>query len=218
MHVIVVGCGRVGSGLASQLQTAGHSVAIVDRNKKAFRRLSPSFTGEQIVGLGFDRDVLLSAGVERAESFAAVTSGDNSNILAARIAKETFAIDHVVARIYDPRRAAIYQRLGIATVATVAWTTEQIARRLVVDQSSLWTDQSATLTLEEFEVPSVWAGQRLELLNDSDHARVVSIARAGAAVIAQPGHVGQEGDLIQVLLQSSARDAFSHRLASGPSH
>ena len=120
MHVIVVGCGRVGSGLAIALQKEGHSVAIIDKSANSFRRLDPNFSGQQLVGFGFDRDTLVDAGAERAQAFASVTSGDNSNILSARIARETFQIANVVARIYDPRRAEIYQRLGITTVATVA--------------------------------------------------------------------------------------------------
>jgi len=115
-----MGCGRVGSALAHTLDEAGHSVAVIDQETSSFRKLHSTFSGTTITGIGFDRDRLREAGIERAGAFAAVTSGDNSNILAARIAKETFQIGSVVARIYDPRRAEIYQRLGIATVATVA--------------------------------------------------------------------------------------------------
>src|SRR5438874_3654666 len=130
MHVVVVGCGRVGSELAVTLESEGHSVAVVDKNRNAFRRLPERFQGRQVLGFGFDRDHLEQAGIREAEALAAVTSGDNSNILTARIARETFEIPHVVARIYDPRRAVIYQRLGIPTVATVTWTTDQVMRRL----------------------------------------------------------------------------------------
>src|SRR5438270_13475066 len=130
MHVIVVGCGRVGSELAQGLERAGHSVAVVDKQAKAFKRLPDRFTGNQVVGFGFDRDHLEQAGIREASALAAVTSGDNSNILTARIARETYEIQNVVARIYDPRRAVIYQRLGIPTVATVAWPTDQALRKL----------------------------------------------------------------------------------------
>ena len=131
MHVVVVGCGRVGSELAETLETQGHSVAIVDRDAKAFGRLYPGFHGQTVTGVGFDRDTLVDAGIERAGAFAAVTYGDNSNILCARIARENFGIENVVARIKDPRRALIFQRLGIPTVATVAWTTDQMMRRML---------------------------------------------------------------------------------------
>ena len=131
MHVIVVGCGRVGSGLAAALDSDGHTVGIIDRQARAFRRLPPSFGGTSIVGVGFDRDRLEEAGVGHATALAAVTNGDNSNILIARVAKETYGVERVVARIYDPRRAAIYERLGIPTVATVQWATERVLRRIL---------------------------------------------------------------------------------------
>ena len=131
MHVVVIGCGRVGSELAGALEQSDHTVAVVDKNARAFRRLPSDFAGTTVVGFGFDRDHLEAAGIGKAEAFASVTSGDNSNILCARIARETYGIEHVVARIYDPRRALIYQRLGIPTVATVAWTTDQVLRRLL---------------------------------------------------------------------------------------
>ena len=133
MHVIVVGCGRVGSGLAISLIAQGHSVAIMDKNARAFRRLK-DWDGPRIIGSGFDRDDLEKAGAVGADALAAVTSGDNTNILTVRIARETYLIPNVVARIYDPRRAEIYQRLGIPTVATVTWTIDQVRRRLLPDE------------------------------------------------------------------------------------
>ena len=146
MHVVVVGCGRVGSSLALNLTQAGHSVAIIDRNPESFRRLGADFSGTTVAGIGFDQDRLLAAGVDRAEALAAVTSGDNSNIVIARVARETYGIDRVVARIYDPRRAAVYQRLGIATVATVAWTTERVLRKILPDEPAVeWVDRKSVV-------------------------------------------------------------------------
>jgi trk system potassium uptake protein len=124
-----MGCGRVGSTLAHSLEAAGHSVAIVDRDESAFRRLGTDFAGKQVVGVGFDRDTLVEAGIEQAGAFAAVSSGDNSNIISARVARETFSIKNVIARIYDPRRAEVYSRLGIPTVATVRWTADEMRAR-----------------------------------------------------------------------------------------
>src|SRR5205823_10788885 len=150
MHVVVVGCGRVGSELAAELESQGHTVAVIDKNRNAFRRLPERFTGRAVLGFGFERDHLEQAGIKEADALAAVTSGDNSNILTARIARETFEIANVVARIYDPRRAAIYQRLGIPTVATVAWTTDQVRRRLLPDRVvSEWTDPGGAVSLIE---------------------------------------------------------------------
>src|SRR5437899_2193524 len=150
MHVIVVGCGRVGSELGTRLARDGHSVAIIDKQRRAFRRLPDDWSGRKVVGYGFDRDHLAEAGVDEAGALAAVTSGDNSNILTARIARETFQIPNVVARIYDPRRAVIYQRLGIPTVATVTWTSDQVMRRLFPEQSvTEYTDPSGEVSLVE---------------------------------------------------------------------
>ena len=116
MHVVVVGCGRVGSEIAGSLHQQGHTVSIIDKRKDSFRRLPKGFAGNRVVGFGFDRDTLREAGIAEAGAMASVTSGDNSNIMSARVARETFGVERVVARIYDPRRAAIYQRLGIPTV------------------------------------------------------------------------------------------------------
>ena len=216
MHVIVVGCGRVGSGLVIALQKEGHSVAIIDKSANAFRRLDPNFSGQQLVGLGFDRDTLVDAGAERAQAFASVTSGDNSNILSARIARETFQIANVVARIYDPRRAEIYQRLGITTVATVAWTTEQILHRLLPGSPPTWTDQSGSLHLIERNLPGHWAGQRLGELSGGAGFRVAAVSRAGQARLVGPDSVGQEGDVLHLMVRAESTADLEALLASGP--
>jgi trk system potassium uptake protein TrkA len=140
----------VGSELAGALELAGHSVSVIDKNGRAFRRLPSDFGGKTIEGFGFDRDRLAEAGIEQAGAFASVTNGDNSNILCARIARESYRIARVVARIYDPRRALIYQRLGIPTVATVSWTTDQVLRRLPPDETRHdWIDPTGQVCLVE---------------------------------------------------------------------
>jgi trk system potassium uptake protein TrkA len=209
MHVVVVGCGRVGSELAIALTQGGHSVAIVDKDKTAFRRLPEGWGGREVVGYGFDRDHLEDAGIREAGALAAVTSGDNSNILSARIARETYEVPHVVARIYDPRRAVIYQRLGIPTVATVPWTTDQVMRRLTRDESaSEWTDGTGQITLLERVLPDHWAGHALDAVNVDGRVRLVAIQRAGVSRLPQPGLVGQEGDLLYVAVTKDALEEF----------
>src|SRR5437868_3400362 len=194
MHVVVVGCGRVGSELAVTLESEGHTVAVIDKNRNAFRNLPDSFKGRAVLGFGFDREHLELAGIEQAGALAAVTSGDNSNILTARIARETYEIPNVVARIYDPRRAVIYQRLGIQTVATVAWTTHQVLRRLFPEESlSEWTDATGTIRLVERALPPMWAGRKLSELEDRDRVRLVALSRAGQARLCVPDLLGQEG-------------------------
>ncbi|HWD51004.1 MAG TPA: TrkA family potassium uptake protein [Acidimicrobiales bacterium] len=215
VHVIVVGCGRVGSGLAIGLMDQGHSVAVIDRNAKAFRRLPPDWPGTLLVGSGFDRDTLDKAGAAKAESLAAVTSGDNSNILTARIARETYAIPNVVARIYDPRRAQIYLRLGIPTVATVSWTIDQVRRRLVPGEGEVeWTDPTGTLTLVERELHEKFAGKRLADLNVPGEVVLISVTRAGVARLDIDDLVGQDGDVLHFVVTDVGKPAFEERFAT----
>ncbi len=207
MHVIVVGCGRVGSGLAVALDRDGHSVAIIDKNQDAFRKYLPeNWRGLAVHGFGFDRDHLEEAGVREAGALAAVTSGDNSNILAARIARETYEIPRVVARIYDPRRAVIYQRLGIPTVATVTWTIDQVQRRLFEETATEWAEPSGQVVLVERALPATWAGRPLRDLAAVPGLRLVALTRAGQAQLAVDDLVGQEGDLVHLAVRKDALD------------
>ena len=218
VHVVIVGCGRVGSTLARELTAQGHTVSIVDRKPEAFSRLGDSFSGNKIVGIGFDRDVLIEAGIEKAGALAAVTNGDNSNILVARVAREEFAIERVVARIYDPKRAEIYERLGIATVATVKWTSERILRRILPDLPAVeWTDPSAKVVLVEREMPKSLIGTRVLDL-DGQSARVVAVRRLGAAMIPDGDTVVQEGDVVYVAAQVAALAEFDASLTKGKGH
>jgi trk system potassium uptake protein TrkA len=216
VHVVVVGCGRVGSELTGLLEKASHTVAVVDKRKTAFRRLPTGFGGAAIEGFGFDRDTLTEAGIERAGALAAVTSGDNSNIMSARVARETFEIERVVARIYDPRRAVIYQRLGIPTVATVSWTTDQVMRRLLPDAPVAdWVDGSGRVALVERDLPGQWAGKRLAELTEPGRFTLAVVTRLGTARIAAPDLVGQEGDILHFVVDSGAVDALHERLLGG---
>ena len=218
MHIVIVGCGRVGSGLAVDLVESGHSVAVIDRNEKSFRRLPDDWPGTVVVGSGFDRDDLDRAGAGEAVSLAAVTSGDNSNILTARIARETYEIPNVVARIYDPRRAQIYLRLGIATVATVSWTIDQVRRRVVPGESDVeWTDSTGTVNLVERALPPRWAGKRLEEITIPGQATLVSVTRAGVVRLDLDGLVGQDGDVLYLMVAEGPHDALDLRLEPDPS-
>src|SRR3954469_21057867 len=175
-----MGCGRVGSALARSLEKLGHEVAIIDRDPGAFRRLSAEFGGKKVTGIGFDRDTLIEAGIEKAGAFAAVSNGDNSNIIAARVARETFGVENVVARIYDPGRAEVYQRLGIPTVATVRWTADQVLRRLLPHGAeSEWRDPTGCVVLAEVHVGEKWLGRPVRELEEAAKARVAFITRLG---------------------------------------
>jgi trk/ktr system potassium uptake protein len=217
VHIVICGCGRVGSGLARALEAEGHSVAIMDRNKKAFRRLPADFKGIIVEGSGFDREALEEAQIEKADAFAAVTSGDNSNILSARIARETFGVERVVARIYDPQRAQIYQRLGIPTVATVTWTVDQVRRWLLPDAATpQWRDASGTLLLVDRILPEHLAGQKLALLEVPGKIRLVAVTRAGVPRLDAASLVGQDGDLLHVAVTKKDLATLEALLAPPP--
>jgi len=200
VHIVIMGCGRVGSTLAHILEDQGHSVAIIDQDFEAFRRLHSGFKGRRITGVGFDRGVLMEAGIQEAAAFAAVSSGDNSNIISARVARETFGVPHVAARIYDPRRAEVYQRLGIPTVATVRWTADQMLRRLLPDGAEpVWRDPSGKIVLADIAFAESWVGEKASALEEAAHARIAFIARLGEAMTCPPGTVLQEGDVVYVI-------------------
>ncbi len=217
VHVVIVGCGRVGSTLALELVAVGHTVAVIDRKPDAFKRLGENFSGLTIAGIGFDRDVLQEAGIERAQAVAAVTNGDNSNILIARVAREKFGIEKVVARIYDPKRAEIYERLGIATVATVKWTSERILRRILPDISSVeWTDPSSNVVLIEREFPNSLAGKKIIEIELSG-ARISALRRLGTAVIPDENTIVQQGDIGYFAVEIGSLDKLNSLLKQGTS-
>ncbi len=215
-----MGCGRVGSTLAQDFQNLGHTVSIIDQDREAFRRLGPNFSGKTVAGMGFDRDTLLQAGIEKADAFAAVSNGDNSNILAARVARETYGVKKVVARIYDPARAEIYQRLGIPTVATVLWTTDQIMRRILPSgYKGEWQDASGKVQLVEVQIDSAWFGHPITLVEKNTNARVAFITRLGEGKIPDEHTVLQEGDVLHILVtEANLADAEKTLLSPPRSH
>lgn len=197
MHVVVVGCGRVGSTLARRLTAESHSVAIIDKRAQAFDRFLSDWDGVKVEGYGFDRDRLGEAGIERADALAAVTSGDNSNIIVARIAKETYQVPNVMARIYDPRRASVYERLGISTVATVEWTADQAMRRIAPDITRTeWVHRTAGVAVVERRLPVSRVGKPLGGLEQDGRWRLVGLTRLGRATVPTPSVIGQEDDVL----------------------
>jgi trk system potassium uptake protein TrkA len=217
VHIVIMGCGRVGSTLTRNLEARGHSTAVIDTNPDAFRRLGPGFAGITVTGMGFDRDVLVRAGIERADAFAAVSSGDNSNIISARVAREQFRIENVVARIYDPGRAEVYERLGVPTVATVPWAADQVLRRLVPAGSEpAWRDQSGEVRLDTVYAPFTWIGRRIADLEAAAAVRVAYLTRLGTGLIAKPDTVIQEGDYLNLFMLESTAETSHAVLDAGP--
>jgi trk system potassium uptake protein len=214
VHIVIMGCGRVGSTIAHILESQDHSVAVIDQDPDAFRKLAAGFRGKKITGVGFDRDVLIEAGIEQAEAFAAVSSGDNSNVIAARVVRESFGISRVVARIYDPRRAEVYQRLGIPTVATVRWTADQMLRKLLPDGAQpLWRDPTGAIVLAEVAYDDHWLGEKVTALEDSARTKISFIARLGEAILPGPSTVLQEGDVLHVIADEKDLDRIAAALA-----
>ncbi|MBC6449450.1 potassium channel family protein [Actinokineospora xionganensis] len=217
MHVVIMGCGRVGASMAHALERLDHTVAVIDKDAQAFRRLGADFHGQQVVGPGFDRQVMIEAGIERAGAFAAVSSGDNSNIISARVARETFGVDHVVARIYDPKRAEVYERLGIPTVATVPWTTDRLLRTLLPDGvASAWRDPSGKVALLQVPVHEDWVGRTVRDFQSATGCRVAFIMRFGTGVLAESKTVIQADDQVYVAALSGTVTDVTTAAAQAP--
>ncbi|MDN5918501.1 MAG: TrkA family potassium uptake protein [Pseudonocardia sp.] len=217
MHVVIMGCGRVGSSLAAGLERLGHEVAVIDRDPQAFRRLGPDFRGRQVVGFGFHRSVLDEAGLEGADAFAAVSNGDNSNIIAARVARERYGVERVVARIYDAKRAAVYERLGIPTVATVPWTTDRLLRMLLPDGvATAWREPTGTIAVLPLPLNEEWAGRPVGKLEQATGARVAFIVRFGTGVLPGPDTTVQAEDIVYVAARSGTVSDVTGAAAAAP--
>ncbi len=211
-HAVIIGCGRVGAGLADRLTSADYTVTVVDQAPAAFRRLE-GIDADRIVGVGYDRNTLQTAGIERARILAAVTNGDNTNIVVARTARERFRVPRVIARIYDPRRAAIYERLGIPTVASAQLTTELALRRLLPDDSGVrWVEPSARVCVIERTVPDHLIGQQLAAVERDGTIRAVLVRRLGAGIVATGDLIFQEGDVVYLAVANDHLDTVDAML------
>jgi trk system potassium uptake protein TrkA len=209
MHVVILGCGRVGSALALVVERAGHSVAVIDQDPGAFHRLTSAFGGRTVTGMGFDRDTLIEAGIEQADAFASVSSGDNSNIIAARVAREMFGVQRVIARIYDPRRAEVYERLGIPTVATVRWTRDQMLHRLLPDaMTPEWAHSSGSVVLIALTPHQGWVGRSVKEIEQAAGIRVACVTRFGDGMVPDARTLIQDGDILHAtVLKTRAAEA-----------
>jgi len=209
MNVVIMGCGRVGSELTVELVRADHTVSIIDKSPDAFDHLPPGFEAKTVVGMGFDRDVLREAGIEKADAFLAVSSGDNSNIVAARVAREHFRIANVIARINDPRRAEIYERLNIPTIAPVAWGVKQAMLMLFHDREDIRESMAGgSLLRVSVEVPAHLEGRPVSDMSEAGRVMVAGVARGGGGFIPVADSTFQKGDIAQIVLAKDAMDAL----------
>ncbi|GAA3696116.1 TrkA family potassium uptake protein [Zhihengliuella alba] len=217
-HFVIMGAGRVGVMLAHTLDEAGHSVAIIDQDEHAFRRLASRYGGRTVTGVGFDRDTLEQAGIADAYAFAAVSSGDNSNILSTRVARETYNVPHVVARIYDPGRAEIYQRLGIPTVAAVRWSADQVLRRILPETGVQgdFREASGRLVLGEVDVHRQWYGRLVTDIEAASGVRVAYLTRFGQGILPAAGTRLQDGDILHAMMHVDATGEVDRVLSKPP--
>ncbi|WP_181779826.1 potassium channel family protein [Pseudonocardia pini] len=217
MYVVIMGCGRVGASLSAGLERLGHEVAVIDQDVQAFRRLGTDFRGRQVIGFGFHREVLIEAGIEKADAFAAVSSGDNSNILSARVARETFGVERVVARIYDAKRAAVYERLGIPTVATVPWTTDRFMRMVLPDGvATAWREPAGTVAILPLPLHEDWVGHPIRELEEVAACRVAFIVRFGTGVLPTRDTAVQAEDTVYVAAVSGTVSDVTAAAAAPP--
>lgn len=209
-----MGCGRVGSELSLKLVEGGHEVTVIDKNPAAFIKYPPGDRARTLVGLGFDRDVLESAGIRDAEAFVAVSSGDNSNIVSARVALEHFHVPKVIARIYDPRRAEIYERLNIPTVATTTWGIKQIQLMLFHDRQEVRESLGGgDLVRMRVPVPAHLVGKNASEVNVDGKILLASVSRGGGGFIPSADSTLQEGDYLGVIMAKDGMDLLDEIMA-----
>lgn len=212
-----MGCGRVGAALASELDADGHDVSVIDREASSFDRLPEGFRGRTHTGVGFDRRVLEEAGVDSADAFAAVSSGDNSNIIAARVARETFGVERVIARIYDAGRAEVFERLGIPTIATVPWATRRFVHYLTGDSGPVvWRDQTGSVSLVALAPTAEWVGVRVDELGTRSGGRVVAVTRFGECRVPAHDTLIQADDLLHLAVSAESLERLDDVLDQGP--
>ena len=209
MHVVIMGCGRVGASLAVDLSKAGHSVAVIDKRPEAFDRLPPGFDARTIVGIGFDREILEEAGIKEADAFIAVSNGDNSNIVSARVAREHYHVDKVIARIYDPRRAEIYERLNIPTIATVRWAAKQVQYLLFHGKETMRDSLAGGSLLHlQVEIPDHFVGKKISGVTSDGEVEVIGVDRGGTGFIPKDDSTFQEGDVVHFIVHKDQVEKF----------
>jgi trk system potassium uptake protein TrkA len=207
MHVVIMGCGRVGLATSIALTQRGHSVSVIDKRREAFDRLPPDFKARIVVGVGFDRAVLEEAGIRDADAFIAVSSGDNSNIVSARIAREHYHVPQVIARIYDPRRAEIYERLNIPTIASVAWSVSQIEILLFHGREQVRDSFGGGNLLDyRLVIPDHLVGKRIASVESPGSIVVAGVERGGSGFIPVEGSTFQQGDVVHFVLTKDSFD------------
>ncbi len=207
MKIIIIGCGKLGAGLAETLSQRGFGVMVVDRDPAAFERLGATFRGETLTGNGLDRDVLVKAGIEKSDGFAAVTANDEVNVVAARLARQLFRVPRVVARLYEPRKAEVYRRLGLMTISHVTWGISRIVELLCYSRlETIKSLGSGEVDIVEAEVPRLLVGRTVNELSVLGEIHVVAITRKGKTFLPMLGTEFHEGDMVHLALMASSSE------------
>lgn len=213
MKIIIIGCGRVGSGLAKMLSLRKHDVTVIDNNPDSFEALGPTFKGKTVCGIGFDRAVLKHAGIERCDALAAVTASDDANIVAARMAKKFYRVPRVAARLYDPRKAEIYRRFGLQTISPVSLGISRLAEIMTFSQMNVvGTIGTGEVDCIELEVTPLLVGRTVSQLNVPGEFSVIAISRNGKTMLPSSGTVFEEGDLLHLAILSTSTERLKKML------
>jgi len=211
MYVIIVGCGRVGSELAKLLSNEGHNVVIIDKSQASFERLGGTFNGLTLVGNGFDLALLKQAGIERADSFCAVTNGDNTNLISAQVAKKIFKVPKVIARVYDPQRAHIYAALGLDIISGTILFAAMLRDKIIESRFSSYLIESKDLSVIEIEVKNSLVGKTIQEINMPSEFLVVAIRRLDGVIIPEPQTVLKEKDVLSGVIKVASLEKIKEK-------
>src|SRR5262245_2019932 len=210
MKLIIIGCGRVGAGLARTLSHRGHTVTVVDKDPVAVTSVGSAFKGQTLIGSGFDRDILLQAGIERTDGLAAVTGSDEANAVIARLARQVFRVPRVIARLYDPRKAEVYRRLGLQTINPVTWGIHRIAELLCYARlAPIVSLGSGDVDLVETEIPLLLVGQTVNEVTIPGEVHITAISRGGKTFLPTLGTTFQEGDLLHIAVLATSANRLA---------
>lgn len=213
MKIIIVGCGKLGSGLALNLLRRGHRVTIIDTNEEAFEMLGKDFSGEKIVGVGFDKDILEKAGIRKADAVVACSKNDDSNALIGRLARNVYKVPRVISRLYDPRRAEIYNALGIQTISTTTWGVNHVTEMLSYNQvDSVFTFGNTNLEMIRIETPVMLIGKTVHELSVVGEIHVVAISRDNITFLPTLGTVLKQDDVIYIAVLNSSVKKLKYML------
>jgi trk system potassium uptake protein len=214
MKFIIIGCGRMGTGLARVLGQRGHGITVVDRDRASLEQLEPSFRGQTVVGTGFDQGALLEAGIEHADGLAAVTNSDETNVVVARLSRLVFQVPRVVARLYDPRKADLYHRLGVQVVSPVSWVINRFADLLSYSElDAIVSLGDGGVEIVEVQVPALLVGRKVSAIAVAGEVQVVALSRKEKTFLPSSETVFQRDDTVHIAVLTASTERLRAILA-----